>query len=103
MRDEFKFLLKDFNTNFPEDSCTNKSIVEEGIFESNDEYICIIEDSRFNYTLRLEIMCPYIFESENHSYFGWYSKNMDNLFFSSKNNPIHSEEDEYVIAWRKVQ
>jgi hypothetical protein len=103
MKKEFEFILKEFDTkNFPENLCKDKSTVEEGILESQEEYICVIEDSRFDFALRLEIMCPYIFKSGKKMLHGWYSKNFGGLFFSSKYNPIHPEDDEFVIAWKKI-
>lgn len=97
-------MLKDFKTSdFPESLCTIKNEREEGVFESEKEFICIVEDLRFNDQVRLMILCPYIYKSKKNVYHGWYSKNWNGTFFSSIYNPIHSEEDEYVIAWRELQ
>ncbi len=104
MNEYFEFLLKDFETSrFPEELCTVKNKKEKGVFESKEEFICIVDDERFDDQIRVMILCPYIYKEKHKVYYGWYSNAWDSTFFSSKNNPIHTVDDEYVIAWRKLQ
>ena len=106
--------LKDIHgmlqTDFPVEECTIKSDKEDGIYNSNKQYLCMILDNRFQNHAELRIMTPYIWVGNDLVHIDEYKQFKDfvgcgwiddsGYFIDHYNNPIHGEDEyEYVIGF----
>jgi len=89
------------SSEFPESECTNPSEKEEGVFDGEREYLCIIADQRFPRTFRMEVMKPYVYKNADGTFFGWTGVDFDSIISFWK-NPVHSLDDEFVVAWKPI-
>ena len=105
-------ILKHMNTKFPLEECTIKDKNNLDIYESNEQYLCLIADKRFSNELVLKVMKPYIWVGKNSDDeqlrkdykdfigYGWMNIYNENDFVDNYENPI-KEYDDYVIGFVK--
>lgn len=107
MISNFIDILKNMQTKFPVEKCTEKDKKEKGIYNSNNKYLCLILDKRFTEDMTLKIMNPYIWigDESKHKEFkgltgwGWSNINKSN-HIDNFENPVHGYIwDEFVVGF----
>ena len=102
----FTDIFKAMQTKFPVEECTEKDEKEEAIYNSNNEYLCLILDKRFKNNMELRIMKPYIWvgddtkqkEFKGLTGYAWIDK--DGNYIDNFENPVHGYcWDEFVIGF----
>lgn len=106
-------VLKHMNTKFPIEECTLQDEDDCAVYESNEKYLCLIVDKRFDNELILKVMKPYIWVGKDSSDkqlkkdykdfigYGWIDV-INSYFVDNFENPI-KEYGDYVIGFVKYE
>jgi hypothetical protein len=89
---------------FPEALCTHQNSREPEVFDADQDFVCVLADSRFPSELRLKVLRPYVWRGNDFetgeflTRWGW--TDGDNVFDHWENNI--NDDYEFVVAWEKA-
>lgn len=98
MKEFINSFIKSTKEVFPVLECVNKT-EEEGVYESQNYYLCLLIDRRFKGEFYVKILRPYIWKSENECSYAWLDRSGN--FYDNYDNPIHMD-DEVVVGFKSI-